>query len=138
MSLQEQVKADTIAAMKSKDKETVSLLRVLSGEFGRVKDENGNSVKVVTDDEATEVIRKMVKNAKGLDNMEEVGILSKYLPVMLGEMQVKTIVAGIIQKNGYSEMRDMGKVMGTLKTHPMTAQIDGKLASQITRDLLTQ
>ena len=138
MSLQEQVKTDMISAMKSKDKETLSILRVLSGEFLRVKDENGNSVKTVTDDEATEVIRKMVKNAKGLDNMKEVGILSKYLPVMLGEFQIKTIVSGIIHANQYSGMQDMGKVMGTLKTHPIAAQIDNKLASQITRELLTQ
>ena len=57
---------------------------------------------------------------------------------MLGEFQIKTIVSGIIHKNQYSGMQDMGKVMGTLKIHPLTAQIDGKLASQITRVLLTQ
>ena len=113
MSLQTQVKEDMVSAMKSRDKETLSILRVLLGEFLRVKDENGNSVKTV-------------------------GILGKYLPVMLGEFQIKTIVSGIIHANQYSGMQDMGKVMGTLKTHPIAAQIDNKLASQITRELLTQ
>ena len=131
MSLQEQIREDMISAMKSKDTETVSLLRVVAGEFGRVG-------KDLSDDQAIKVIRKMSENAKDLDNESEVLILEKYLPQMLGEMQIKTIVGGIISKNSYSGMQDMGKVMGTLKTHPMTAQIDGKLASQITRELLTQ
>ena len=80
----------------------------------------------------------MSENATELGNLEEVEILDKYLPKMLEELQVRTIVGGIIQKNGFTEMRVMGRVMGTLKTHPMTAQIDGKLASQITKELLTQ
>jgi uncharacterized protein YqeY len=80
----------------------------------------------------------MKKDATTMGNLNEVPILDKYLPSMLGESQIKTIVAGIIQKNQYSGMQYMGKVMGTLKTHPMTALIDGKLSSQITRELLTQ
>jgi len=131
MSLQTQIREDMIAAMKSRDTETVSLLRVVAGEFGRVG-------KDLSDEEALKVLRKMSENATELGNLEEVEILDKYLPQMLGEFQLKTIIGGIIQKNQYSGMQDMGKVMGTLKSHPMTAQIDGKIASQITRELLSQ
>jgi len=130
MSLQTKIREDMVAAMKSRDTEVVSLLRVVAGEFGRVG-------KDLSDEEATKVIRKMVENAKELGNLNEVVILDKYLPQMLGEYQIKTIVGGIIQKNGYSGMQDMGKVMTTIKNHPMSAEIDGKIASQITRELLT-
>lgn len=131
MSLQTQIREDMIAAMKAKDTETVSLLRVVAGEFGRIGKE-------LSDEEAMKVIRKMSENAKELENQGEVEILDKYLPQMLGDTQVKTIVAGIIQANGYTGMQNMGRVMSTLKTHPMTARIDGKLASQITKELLNQ
>jgi len=134
MSLQTQIREDMITAMKSKDTETVSLLRVVAGEFGREM----KSSKELSDEEALKVIRKMSENAKELGNEGEVLILEKYLPQMLGEYQIRTIVGGVIQKNQYSGMQDMGKVMGTLKSHPMTAQIDGKLASQITRELLSK
>ena len=127
MTLHEQINADMIAAMKSKDRETTDLLRVVKGEFGRVG-------KDLTDEQAIPVIRKMVENAKTLENHEEVMILEKYLPAMLGEQQIKTLAAGIIHKNGYQGMQDMGKVMKELKM----PTVDGKLASTIVRQLLSQ
>ena len=45
MSLQEQIREDMVAAMKSKNPDVVSLLRVVSGEFGRIG-------KDVSDDQA--------------------------------------------------------------------------------------
>lgn len=135
MSLQSKIRDDMVAAMKSRDRDTVSLLRVVAGEFGR---EMKDARIELTDEEAIKIIRKMSENAKELGNDGEIVILKKYLPEMLEETQIKTIIAGIIQVNKYSGMQDMGKVMGTLKSHPMTARIDGKLASQITRELLNQ
>jgi len=134
MSLQSKLREDMLTAMKSKDRDTVDLLRVAAGEFGR---EMNNGIEL-SDDRVLAILRKMKENAIELGNDGEVVILDRYLPSMLGESQIKTIVGGIIQKNSYSGMQDMGKVMGTLKTHPMAAQIDGKLSSQITRELLTQ
>ena len=131
MSLQTQIREDMIAAMKARETNIVSLLRVVAGEFGRVGKE-------LSDEEALKVLRKMSENATELGNQGEVEILDKYLPKMLGEFQIKTIVAGIIQKNGFTGMQDMGKVMTTIKNHPMSAEIDGKIASQITRELLTK
>lgn len=127
MTLHEQINADMITAMKSKDKETLELLRVVKGEFGRVG-------KDLSDDQAIPVVRKMVENAKELGNDSEVVILEKYLPAMLGEQQIKVLAAGVIQKNGYSGMQDMGKVMKELKL----PTVDGKLASIIVRQLLSQ
>jgi len=134
MSLQSEIRNDMVAAMKSRDRDTVELLRVVAGEFGR---EMNNGIEL-QDDQVIAILKRMVRDAKVMGNHGEVEILEKYLPQMLGEFQVKTIVGGIIQKNNYSGMQDMGKVMGTLKSHPMTAQIDGKLASQITKELLSQ
>lgn len=134
MSLQSKIREDMVTAMKNRDRDTVSLLRVVAGEFGR-KMNNGIEL---PDDEVIAILRKMKENAIELGNLGEVEILDKYLPQMLGEFQIKTIVGGIIQKNGFSGMQDMGKVMGIIKNHPMSAQIDGKLASQITKELLSK
>jgi len=131
MSLQTQIKEDMVAAMKARNTEVVSLLRVVAGEFGRVGKE-------LSDEEALKVLRKMSENATELGNQGEVDILDKYLPKMLGELQIKTIVGGIISANKFTGMPDMGKAMGIIKNHPMSAQIDGKIASQIARELLTK
>jgi len=134
MSLQSQIRNDMVAAMKSRDRDTVDLLRVVAGEFGR---EMNNGIEL-HDDQVIAILKRMTKDAKVMGNHGEVEILKKYLPEMLGENQIKTIVAGIVQKNSYSGMQDMGKVMGTIKNHPMSDMIDGKLASVITKELLTQ
>lgn len=137
MSLQSRIREDMVAAMKSKDRDTVDLLRVVAGEFGR---KMWDVTVELSDEEALKVLKKMSENATELGNLNEVEILEKYIPKveMLGETQIKTIVSGIIQMNKYSGMQDMGKVMGTLKTHPMSAQIDNKNASVIVKELLTQ
>ena len=131
MSLQTQIKEDMVNAMKSRNTEVVSLLRVVAGEFERIS-------KDLSDEEATKVIRKMSENAKELGNQGEVDILDKYLPQMLGEGQIKVIVAGLINKHSFSGMQDMGKVMVEIKKLPTVAQIDGKVASQIVRELLSK
>ena len=94
--------------------------------------------KDLTDEQAIPIIRKMVENAKELENQGEVDILEKYLPNMIGENQIKIIVAGLINKHGFSGMQDMGKVMGEIKKLPIATHIDGKLASSIVRELLSK
>ena len=134
MGLQSQIRENMVAAMKSKDREVVDLLRVVAGEFGR---EMNNGIEL-DDDRVIAILRKMSENAKELGNHNEVEILKKYPPEMLGENQIKTIIGGIIAKNSYSGIQDMGKVMKEIKSLPTASQIDGKLASQITRELLSK
>jgi len=131
MSLQKQIRDDMIMAMKSRDTETVSLLRVVAGEFGRVGKE-------VNDEQALKVLRKMSENAKELKNQGEIDILDKYLPKMFDENIIRLYVEQIIQQNNYSQMKDMGKVMGDIKKLECAAQIDGKIASNIVKELLSK
>lgn len=130
MTLQEQVKKDMVDAMKSKNQDVLGLLRVVSGEFSRIGKE-------LTDEQSIKVLRKMSENAKEQGNDVEVQILSKYLPEMLDKNQIINIVSEIITNNNYSGMRDMGNVMGKLKNHPNASQIDGKISSKITKELLS-
>jgi len=131
MTLQEQIKNDMVNAMKSKNTEELSLLRVVSGEFSRIGKE-------LTDEQSIKVLRKMSENAKEQGNNDEVKILEKYLPQMLDENQIKNIITEIINVNKFSGMKDMGKVMGKIKTLPVASQIDEKTASTIVKEMLSQ
>lgn len=135
MSLQKQIREDMVNAMKTKNRDTLDLLRVVAGEFGR---EMKDARKELSDDEAMKVIRKMSDNAKELGNLGEVEILDKYLPSMLSEAQIRVAVNSIIQEMGYSTMKDMGAVMKDIKKLGTASQIDGKIASKITREILSQ
>lgn len=112
-------------AMLAKDKERLSILRVVVGEFNRVGKE-------VTDDEARKIIKKMVENAKEVDNTIEAGILSSYLPKQLSTDELENIVSATVQMKGYSSMSDMGQLMKHLSEN-YHGRYDGKVAAQIVR-----
>lgn len=128
MNLQERIQRDMKTAMLNKDTERLSLLRVIKGEINR-------EAKELSDDRVIAIIRKMKENAEMMNNQVEIKILNEYLPVMLGEKQIETLVLGIITKNGYTGMKDMGKVMTELKVYG--GQIDGKIASGIVKKILS-
>lgn len=129
MKVQEKVKQDMVTAMKNKEIDKVNLLKVLIGEFDRV-------AKNLSDEEAIRQIRKMYENAKQLNNKFEIDILNEYLPQMISEDELKNIINNTIKANNYSSMKDMGKVMGSLKTHPKSSQFDMKMASGIVKEIL--
>ena len=139
MNLQEQIKNDMGIAMKSRETEKLMLLRVVSGEitlFSKSKDIMKRQNKEITNDDVIKIVRKMSNDAKEMSNLSEVEILNEYLPQMLSEEHIRLIVSNIIETNGFSNMKDMGNVMRTIKSHPDSSLIDGKISSRITRELL--
>lgn len=129
MTVQEQIKTDMVNAMKSKDAMKTSLLRVVISEFNRIG-------KVVSDEVAIKEIRRLCENAKIMKNDYEIEVLETYLPTMLGDNEIKLVVTEIINANNFSGMKDMGKVMGELKKHAKSSQIDNSIASKIVKELL--
>lgn len=137
MTLQETIKNDLVVAMKSKNVETTSLLRVVLGEFSTVASRMPNNTdKILSDDLAIKEIRRMYENAKLMQNQFEIDTLDKYLPKMLSEDDIKNIVSTIISENNISGMQNMGKIMMEIKKHPNSTMIDNKIASNIVKELL--
>ena len=130
MNLQKQISLDMVNAMKSKETEKVSVLRVLKGELNRVGKE-------LPDADVLKVIRKMAENAKEFGNVDEFKILDGYLPKMLEPKEIKIIVKNIIETNGFTSIKEMGQVMGKLKQCKESSLIDMKSASVFVRDLLS-
>ncbi len=139
ISIQEQVNVHLKNAILTSNTETKSILRVLIGEFNRVD-------KIVTDEKATSIIKKMVdnakeRNAKEVDetkresNLTEITILETYLPKQLGEAELRAILENFITSNSLT-VKDMGKIMGFLKAN-YAGQYDGKVASELIKIVFT-
>lgn len=130
MSLISKIDSDLVSAMKSKDVETLKVLRVLKGEIQR--NEQGKDGKIVlTDSQVTTIIKKMVDNLKetgGLDS--EITILSEYLPKQLTNDELVDIVIGLIEVNKYDSIKDMGKIMKYFKDN-YEHRYDGSVLSSI-------
>ena len=61
----------------------------------------------------------------------EVGILQAYMPQALSEAEVDTIVSAAIADTGAAGVKDMGKVMGVVKTQVAGRADMGKVSALI-------
>ena len=131
MSLREKINEQFNTALKSKNKTLVSTLRLILAAVKERDIANRTSEKKeeVRDTEIIKVLRKMKKQRqdsadlykKGgrqeLSEIEEseIKIIDTFLPKQLGEEETRKICKEIIKSVGASSIKDMGKIMGSLK-----------------------
>ena len=151
MSLREKINQQFNAALKNKNKTLVSTLRLILAAIKERDIANRTSEKKeeVKDQEIIKVLQKMKKQRqdsadlykKGgreeLLNIEEaeIKIIDTFLPKQLSEEETKKICKEIIESVGASSVKDMGKIMGTLK-QKYSDSIDFSKANIIIKGLL--
>jgi uncharacterized protein YqeY len=85
--------------------------------------------------ESCEVYKKAGRNELLENETKEIKVISAFLPKQLGEEETKKICQEAIKSSGASSMKDMGKVMGVLKSkHADT--LDFSKVSSIIKELL--
>ena len=126
MSLKDTIQADIIAAMKARESEKLSTLRLLSA---AIKQREVDSQSTLDDAAVIAVIEKACKQrresiaqyqqANRMDLVEteqkELDIISAYLPAQMSDDDIAAAVAAAIVQTGAASMQEMGKVMGVLK-----------------------
>ena len=141
-TIYETLRADIIAAMKSRDAATAMALRTADAAIQRTAMDSG---KPIDDALATATLRKAVKNladanvefAKGgrtdliTANETEIRVLEKYLPKGLDPAALEAAVSAAIQETGAVTKKEMGKVIGALKKRPDAGLIDFGAISKI-------
>lgn len=147
MSLEKRIMADMKTAMKAKDKVSLRGIRAIKAALLLAKtDGTGEEM---TEEKEIKIVQKMVKQRKdslniykeqGRDDLaaveiEEIEVISKYLPEQLSDDKIKEIVSGIISDLGAEGMKDMGKVMGAA-SKKLAGSADGKTLAGIVRQLL--
>ena len=144
--LTEQVRADLTTAMKARDAEKTSTLRMLQSAFKYAQIEAGHEL---GDDEALAVIRKSVKqrqdsieqytkgNRPELADKErrEMDILKTYMPPELSDDELESGLREIVASTGAQSKKDMGKVMKEA-TARYKGRVDGKKIQEIVSRLL--
>ena len=153
MPLREKINQQFNAALKNKNKTLVSTLRLILAAIKERDIANRTSEKKeeVKDQEIIKVLQKMKKQRqdsadlykKGgreeLLNIEEdeIKIIDTFLPKQLSEEETKKICKEIIESSGASSIKDMGKIMGSLK-QKYSDSIDFSKANIIIKGLLNQ
>jgi uncharacterized protein YqeY len=147
MSLKTRITDDMKTAMKAKEAQRLSAIRLL---LAAIKQREVDDRKDLSDAEIASVIEKMIKQrrdsisqfqaAKRQDLVEvetfELNLLTGYLPKQMSDAEIAQEVAAAIAQTGAKSVADMGKVMGVLKGKlagradlaKVSAQVKTKLA----------
>lgn len=146
MSLLETLKSDMIKAMKARDKDTLSVVRMLKAAVQNEQIELGHDL---TPDEEISVLNREYKQRKeslaefkkaGRDDLiekttAEMKVVEKYLPKQLSADEVKAKVTEVIKQQNAIGMKDFGKVMGAAMK-ALKGQADGQLVNKTVKSLL--
>jgi uncharacterized protein YqeY len=126
MSLKAKITEDMKVAMKAREAQRLSAIRLL---LAAIKQREVDERKDLSDSEVVSVIEKMIKqrrdsisqfqaaNRRDLVDAEtfELNLLSGYLPKQLSDAEIAEEVSAAIAQTGAKGVPDMGKVMGLLK-----------------------
>lgn len=119
--------ADIKACMKSGEKDRLAVLRLISA---AVKQKEVDERVAIDDSAMLTILDKMAKQRResieqfkqgGRDDLasveqSELAIIQNYLPKQLTEAEVELLIDEAIRECGASEIKHMGKVMGSLKS----------------------
>ncbi|MFK7806136.1 MAG: GatB/YqeY domain-containing protein [Anaerolineae bacterium] len=149
MGIREDMTADMKQAMRDKDNTTRDTLRLLLAAVKQVEVDSANAL----DGAAVEAIvaqqakqrRESIRAYEGAGRTDlsepeklELAIIEKYLPKMMGRDEIETLAREVIAETGADSPKMMGAVMSKLLPKiKAIAPADGKLVSQIVRELLS-
>ena len=150
MSLKKQIDEKLNQALKAKDKNTYPTLRLI---VSAIKDAEiagrSKGQKEIKDSDISSLLKKMIKQRNEscevyekagrnelLENeKKEITVISTFLPKQLSEEDTKKICQETIKSIGASSMKDIGKIMGAIKTKHSDS-LDFSKVSKILRELL--
>ena len=150
MSLKQQIESKLNEALKAKDKSTYPTLRLV---VSAIKDAEiagrSKGQKEVADSDVSAILKKMIKQRNEscevykkagrtelLSNeTKEIEAISVFLPKQLSDEETRKICEDTLKSVGAASMKDMGKVMGALKSK-YSNTLDFSKVGLIIKDLL--
>jgi uncharacterized protein len=149
MTIQEKIDADLREAMRSKEVERLSVLRMVKSALMNAVIEKHGAGGKLSDPDAVAIIRKQVKQRHdSIDGFEkggrpelaakerkEIGFLTEYLPKPIAENELEQLVKAAIAEVGAGSKEQMGAVM-KVATEKAAGRVDGRTLSQAVQKAL--
>lgn len=147
MSLIERLDRDMVQAMKAKQKDTLSVIRMVKASIQNELIKLGRD-HLTEDEELTILSRELKQRKESLQEFakadrndlvekveSEIEILEQYMPKQLSEEELEEIVVEVIHEVDAQSMKDIGKVMG--RVIPLTkGKADGSQVKRIVEQKL--
>lgn len=141
MSLKDKIVSDLTEAMRAKDANRLSTLRMVKANLMNRQIEKGSDL---TDEEITKALQSLVKQRR--DSVEqyqkagrnelaekeqlEISFIEQYLPQSASQAEIESAVSEAIQETGASSIKDMGAVMKATLAKLAGKSADGKMVSE--------
>ena len=142
MSLKDTITEDMKSAMKAGDKDRLKIVRLIRAAIKQVE---VDSRKELDDAAVLGVLDKMVKQRRdsveqftkgGRDDLAaieraEIEVLESYLPAKMDDAELDALIDEVIATTGAESIRDMGKVMGEIKSRAAGRADMGAVGSRV-------
>lgn len=141
MNLEEQIKSDLTEAMKAKDADRLSTLRMVKANLMNRRIEKGGAL---TNEEVTKALQSLVKQRR--DSIEqyekagrtelaakeaaEISHIDAYLPQAASRREIDQAVSQAVAETGATSMKDMGNVMKAAMAKLEGKTVDGRTVSE--------
>ena len=145
--LKDLIKTQVTSSMKDGDKFRTTVLRMIVAEIQKIEIEEKSDL---SEPQITSILEKMIKQRNDAISQfeqakrqeladkekKEIEIIKEFLPEQMSDDEVSELVSKIISEVGAQDMKDMGKVMGSLK--PLIAgKADAGVVSQLVKKALS-
>lgn len=148
MRVLEQVNQDMKTAMKAKDRESLTTIRMIKSSIQNEEIAKGRDL--TADEELTILAREKKQRLESLEEFKkadrsdlvekletEIKIVDKYLPEQLSDDEVRVLVQETIDEVGAESMKDMGTVMSAVMPK-VQGRADGGQINGLVRELLSK
>lgn len=148
VSLLEKLNNDMKTAMKAKEKDRLTVIRMLKASIQNEQIKIGRELNA--EEELTVLAREMKQRKDSLAEFEkadrpdladktaaEIVIVQEYMPEQLSEEEIRQIVQEAIKQTGATSPKEFGKVMGVVMPK-VKGKADGNQVNEIVKSLLNQ
>jgi len=144
MKIRDRINADLIAAMKSREADRLSVLRMMKA---AIKNKEVDLCAELDDTQAIQVLSSMVKQHR--DSVEQFGrggrndlaekeaaeilVIEEYLPAAVSNDEIAAVIDEVVRETGASDVRDIGAVMKQCMARFAGKLVDGKKVNALVR-----
>jgi uncharacterized protein YqeY len=145
----DRIQADMAAAMKSRDADTLSTLRMLKAALMEAKTRKAKDETLGRDEEIEVLQRYAKKRRESIEELKKLGltdrvpreeqeieVTKRYLPESLSEGDLMVIVREALAATGAAGPKDMGRVIGAVMAK-VKGRADGSVVSKLVKQALT-
>lgn len=145
-SLLDRISTDMTAAMKAREADALSTLRMLKSALMEAKTKKPKDATLSTEEEVEVLQRYVKKRRETIEEMKklnradlvareeaEIAVTQRYLPQALSEDEIRAVVKEAIAATGATSPKDMGKVIGAVMAK-VKGKAEGSVVSRLVKE----